>query len=423
VAGEYFGLECSNYRYDELTRDAEQTLRQKDSLNAGLMRAIKRLHEDSQLFFSLFPATEGRSGFDQRERWVERNFDQYSALQNALMRLRGELSALAEKPEEIHTLMGRIEELRGDITFLLESKDKRFVHWYERRGRGLYLQATPIDVAPILTERLFEAVETIVLTSATLAVGGNFDFVKARLGIRRAEEVILEPQFDYANQSLLYLPPEMPEPNDPAFLEAAVEQIVRIINISRGRAFALFTSNQQMRLAHDRVKQLLSRAPGEMRYPLLLQGTAPKRVLLEQFQSDEMAGAVLFATSSFWQGVDVPGEKLSAVIIDRLPFAVPSDPVVKARVESLRDGGGNPFYDYQVPDAVIALKQGFGRLIRSRSDRGVLALLDPRIRTKGYGKVFLESLPAYRTTRELGDVEQMFSEMDRRSKTGRRKAE
>jgi ATP-dependent DNA helicase DinG len=135
-------------------------------------------------------------------------------------------------------------------------------------------------------------------------------------------------------------------------------------------------------------------------------------VLLEQFQSDEMAGAVLFATSSFWQGVDVPGEKLSTVIIDRLPFAVPSDPVVKARVDSLRDGGGNPFYDYQVPDAVIALKQGFGRLIRSKSDRGVLALLDPRIKSKAYGKVFLESLPAYRTTRELDDVEQMFREID-----------
>ena len=271
IAGEYFGLECSNYRFDELVRDAEQTLRQKECINSGLQRALKRLHEDAQMFYSLFPAPEGRFGFDQRERFLEKNFDFYSALQNAIIRLRGELAALIEKPEEVHTLMGRMDELRGDLTFLMESKDRRFVHWYERRGRGLYLQATPIDVAPILTERLFDAVETIVLTSATLAVGGTFDFVKSRLGVRRAEEIILEPHFDYPRQALLYLPPQMPEPNDPAFTEAAVEEIIKLIEISRGRAFVLFTSNQQMRFAHDRVKHLLNqmpgRGPGKMRYP------------------------------------------------------------------------------------------------------------------------------------------------------------
>jgi ATP-dependent DNA helicase DinG len=275
------------------------------------------------------------------------------------------------------------------------------VFWYERRGRGVFLQATPIDVSPILSERLFDRVDTVVLTSATLAVGGSFEFARARLGVRRCRELLLEPHFDYERQALLYLPSALPDPNDPGFPEAAAAEVARILECSRGRAFVLCTSFQQMRQIYERVQ-------GKVRYPLLLQGTAPKRALLEQFQSPEMAGAVLFATASFWQGVDVPGSQLSCVIIDRLPFAVPTDPVVRARVENTREAGGNPFYEYQVPEAVIALKQGFGRLIRSRMDRGVLALLDNRILTRSYGKVFLESLPPYRVSRDRTDVERFF---------------
>ncbi|HLA38867.1 MAG TPA: ATP-dependent DNA helicase, partial [Candidatus Glassbacteria bacterium] len=231
----------------------------------------------------------------------------------------------------------------------------------------------------------------------------SFDFVKARLGIRHVRELALEPHFDYARQVLLYVPQGLPDPNSAEFADAAAEEILRLLDLSQGRAFVLFTSFQQMRQIFERVKD-------KVRYPLLLQGTAPRRTLLEQFRSPRRAGAVLFATSSFWQGVDVPGEQLSLVIVDRLPFAVPSDPVVRARVENIRDEGGNPFYEYQVPDAVIALKQGFGRLIRSRLDRGVLTLLDTRIISRKYGKVFLESLPPYRLTRELAEVGKFFSE-------------
>jgi ATP-dependent DNA helicase DinG len=303
----------------------------------------------------------------------------------------------------VHNLLRRIAELRDDLTFLMESRDRRFVFWYERRGRGVFLQATPIDVSPILSERLFDRVDTIVLTSATLAVGGSFEFARARLGIRRCRELVLEPHFDYEQQALLYLPPALPDPNDPEFAAAAAAEVIRILECSRGRAFVLCTSFQQMRQIYERVQ-------GKVRYPLLLQGTAPKRALLEQFQSPEMAGAVLFATASFWQGVDVPGSQLSCVIVDRLPFAVPTDPVVRARVENTREAGGNPFYEYQVPEAVIALKQGFGRLIRSRTDRGVLALLDNRILTRRYGKVFLESLPPYRVSRNRAEVERFFGE-------------
>jgi len=401
VASTYFGLALSTWRLEEFCRDAEQMLRLKQRMTKPLHRAIQRLAEQTHLFFSLFPAPEGRFGFEDREQFLERNFEAYSGFQNALLALETELNVLAEKPEEVHTLLRRLAELREDFTFLLESRDKRFVFWYERRNRGVFLQATPIDVSPILYERLFEPVDTIVLTSATLAVGGNFDFAKARLGVRSTRELVLEPHFDYQEQALLYLPQGLPDPNTAEFTAAAAEEVLRILELSRGRAFVLFTSFQQMR-------QIFERVQGKVRYPLLLQGTAPKRALLEQFQSPANAGAVLFATASFWQGVDVPGEQLSCVIVDRLPFAVPSDPVVKARVEGLREVGGNPFYDYQVPDAVIALKQGFGRLIRSRTDRGVLALLDGRIQTRNYGKVFLESLPPYRMTRQRADVERFF---------------
>jgi ATP-dependent DNA helicase DinG len=401
VASAYFGLALSTWRLEDLCRDAEQMLRLKQRATKELNRAILRLAEQTHLFFGLFPSAEGRFGFDDRPRFLERHFEPYSALQNALLALDSELNAMSEKPEEVHTLLRRIGELREDLTFLMESSDRRFVFWYERRNRGVFLQATPIDVSPILAERLFDAVDTVVMTSATLAVGGTFDFAKARLGIRHCRELVLEPHFDYAEQALLYLPQKLPDPTTAAFTPAAAEEVIRLLELSRGRAFVLFTSFQQMRQVYERVE-------GKVSYPLLLQGTAPKRALLEQFQSPENAGAVLFATASFWQGVDVPGEQLSCVIVDRLPFAVPTDPVVKARVENLRDAGGNPFYEYQVPDAVIALKQGFGRLIRSQTDRGVLALLDPRITTKSYGKVFLESLPPYRLTRDRFDVEKFF---------------
>jgi ATP-dependent DNA helicase DinG len=285
----------------------------------------------------------------------------------------------------------------------MEGANTSYVYWLERRGRGVYLQATPINVAGLIEEKVFARVPSVVLTSATLAVGEKFDYVRERLGMNTGRELIVPSHFDYSRQALLYVPHHLPDVRQPGFVKAAAGEIRGILGASRGRAFVLFTSYQQMRAIHEMVEP-------DLDYPVLLQGSAPQRALLEEFRATPHS--VLFATSSFWQGVDVQGDKLSCVIIDKLPFAVPSDPVVEARVNAIREAGGNPFYHYQVPQAAIALKQGFGRLIRSRNDRGVLALLDNRITRQRYGQIFFDSLPPYRFTTDLADVERFFSESE-----------
>src|SRR6201984_1300310 len=397
VASDYFGRQISNYRFEELARDGDQTLRILKLGSPALLRRTPRLRERSRTFFESFPPRDGRYPFSRAERgaFIEQHHEAYTGLTDALKSLETEFAVLTQKPEELTRIARRSFEMRQEFAFLFESNEKNFVYWYERRNKGVFLAATPIDVSQILRERLFEQFDTVVLTSATLTVGNRFDYIRQRLGLDNAKERTLPPEFQYGEQPFFYLPQRVPAVREAGFRSRAADEILRLLELSEGRAFCLFTSHAQMKDLFERVSV---RSP----YPLLLQGTAPRSMLLERFKVTP--NAVLFATASFWQGVDVPGEQLSCVIVDRLPFAAPRDPIVAARVNALNEDGRNAFSEFQVPQAVLSLKQGFGRLIRTKTDRGVLALLDTRIQRMPYGKIFLESLPRYRVTNESTDV-------------------
>jgi ATP-dependent DNA helicase DinG len=410
VASDYFGITASNLQFEELARDIQVALQQKNLTTPGILQAVARLRQRGQHFFGLLPGGPGRMAFTDRPGFLEKNAVVYQEVMENLRWINAEMEQLPEKPVEVLNFERRASDLRDRLAFIMESNQSNTVFWIERRGearkgRGGHvptlLQATPIDISQLMKQHLFENMETVVLASATLAVSSGFSYIRQRLGVDHARELVVPSHFDYQKQAILYVPPDMPDPRSEAFVAKAAEKIRRLLEITQGRAFCLFTSYSQMNQLHDLLL-------GELKFPMLLQGTAPKSALLEEFRSTP--NAVLFATSSFWQGVDVQGEQLSCVIIDRLPFAVPNDPVVAARVQSVNDSGGNAFYDYQVPSAVIALKQGFGRLIRSIHDRGLLALLDNRMVKQRYGKVFLDSLPKYKTTDDLADVEKFFKQ-------------
>jgi ATP-dependent DNA helicase DinG len=415
VASSYFGISVSNQRFEDAVRDTEAMLKKGDgytnAINTAILVSSQQLRDRSRMFFSQLPMTgDGRNGgrepFDNREEFLETRGDLYLSVKNTLIRLESELDQL-RGVDEAPGLRKRVTNLRTELEFLLESNSGNMVYWLERRihgglqkqSRTTFLQATPIDVSSLLDAQLFQNYPTVVLTSATLTVQGGFEHIRKRLGLEDARELVVPSHFRYDKQALLYLPPEMPDPRAPDFPESAARCIRRVLEITHGRAFCLFTSYSQMRDLYERLLPVLD-------YPILLHGSAPRNALLQQFR--ETPNAVLFGTASFWQGVDVQGEALSCVIIDRLPFAVPNDPVVAARMKFIEDSGGKPFFEYQVPSAVIALKQGFGRLIRSLEDRGVLVLLDPRIRQKRYGQTFLESLPPYRLTSTITDVQAFF---------------
>ena len=411
VASEYFGSQVSNYQVDDLVRDLGMLKIEDAEVDREVTKSTARLSDFADNFWMGFRDGRGEEGrfpivpgtFAKRNRDGDYEAtplgDLYMALVGAITRVETTLDAIQDKPADIENLVRRLRQLRFELEFIVTGSDKKFVYWIERRNRGIFLRASPIDVAGLLQDKLFDEVPTVVLTSATLSSGGNFAFIRDRLGLDTADDLIAESIFDYPSQAILYLPAKMPDPRAREWAEAAAAEVVRILNATEGRAFVLSTSYAGM-------QSLFENVWAEIDYPCLVQGSASKGQLLKRFR--ETRNAVLFATSSFWQGVDVRGDQLSCVIIDKLPFAVPTDPVVAARQRYIEDLGGSSFYEYSVPQAIISLKQGLGRLIRSTTDRGVLAVLDPRLRTKPYGQTFLRSLPPCRVTSRVEDLGNIF---------------
>jgi ATP-dependent DNA helicase DinG len=426
VASEYFGVQASTYQIDDLLYDVGALRLEDREVERELARISARVQRFADAFWVSFREGRGLEGrfaltpraaaqvanlrsVDREEpEWQInedsqvnslRHNDAHGALDNAFYRLETTLAILKDPPPDAESILRRIRELRFSLSFVVKADDQKFVYWLERRGRGVFLRASPIDVSGLLQDRLFEKVPTVILTSATLSSAGNFRFIRERLGLDEGEEMFAESIFDFENQAVLYLPPSMPDPRSPQWGRAAADEVIKILNATEGRAFVLSTSNAGMNELYDRVASQID-------YPCFVQGSTSKGALLKKFR--ETPHAVLFATASFWQGVDVRGEQLSCVIIDKLPFAVPTDPVVAARQRHIEEMGGSSFYEYSVPQAIISLKQGLGRLIRSTSDRGVLAVLDPRLRTKVYGQQFLKSLPPCRVTSKIEDLASVF---------------
>jgi ATP-dependent DNA helicase DinG len=430
IATQYFGFNVSNYRVEELARDAEHLAVDNPDAKTEIAKAVEHLRDHARAFFTevaFAQRTDGRPRNEERIRFTAESMgetrESAGNLTGALDVLEATL-ALLRKPsrpsgnwdaddetqkdededednrEDAVALARRAGQMRDDLRFLLRAADEAYVYFVEFRGRGTFLRAAPIDVSSIVRELLLDRMQTTVLTSATLTVDGRFDYLRARLGIRRADEIRLASEFDFREQAILYLPPKMPDPRSDQFAVAASREVIQILKRSRGRAFVLFTSYATMRSVQAMAEMALD-------YPILAQGSAPRSQLLNQFRATPHA--VLFATSSFWQGVDVAGEALSCVIIDKLPFASPGDPITAARIDAIRAEGGDPFGEYQVPLAILALQQGLGRLIRHRRDRGVLAVLDPRLKTKGYGRRFIASLPPAPIVHDLSQVEAFFS--------------
>ncbi|MGB5539175.1 MAG: ATP-dependent DNA helicase, partial [Gammaproteobacteria bacterium] len=318
----------------------------------------------------------------------------------ALAQLADWLVPAAERGKGLDNCRQRAALLRDRLAQLMGHEAGEYIHWFETLHTSFRLNLTPLNIAPPFRNCLDNLASAWVFTSATLAVGDSFAHFAAQLGLDDARTLKLDSPFDYARNALLYLPDGMPDPNAPHYSDAVVECARQVLAASGGRAFLLFTSHYALR---DAARQLEHDCP----YPLLVQGTAPRRELLERFR--QLGNAVLLGTSSFWEGVDVRGEALSCVIIDKLPFGSPGDPVLQARIEALRKQGVNPFMAYQLPNAVITLKQGIGRLIRDHTDRGVLVLCDPRLRSKSYGRVFLHSLPNMPRTHDVGAIHEFFA--------------
>ncbi|MCP3139598.1 ATP-dependent DNA helicase [Pyxidicoccus xibeiensis] len=409
AASGHFGCSVSNYRLEELARDTVAALKEEDSRHAMLRALAARLRSSTESLFAQAPRALGLTGLESS---VALKPETMAKLSTSLEGVRDALAALSaftvgEREPELAAMTRRADELEEQLGFLAKAESADHVYWAEARGKGLFLRASPIDVAKELRDRMYGALDTVVYTSATLAADSRFDFFARRMGlygedgqpVTQVRTLAVASPFDFPTQAALYTPTHLPDPSAPGFIEAAAEEILKLCEVTGGRAFVLFTSLRNMVRAYELTA-------GQLPYQALLQGERPKQQLLEAFRETP---SVLFAAHSFWEGVDVPGDALSLVIIDRLPFASPGDPLVAARINQLQQRGEEPFDAYQLPQAALALRQGFGRLIRTQADRGIVAMLDRRIVTKAYGQVFLSSLPPARRVDDVVELSRWFN--------------
>ncbi len=399
VASVFFGTTLSSHQLRDLARDVRvEQLREAADVQE-LPEAAERL---AGMVHRLRLALGQQ---DRRAAWSEVNTNKelqsiLEELAESLHSLHEWLQAIAARGKGLESCCQRAALLKDRLAQLMEQESGEYIHWFETFHTAFRLNLTPLNVAPVFRSRIDTLSSAWVFTSATLAVGDSFTHFAAQLGLEDAQTLQLDSPFDYRHNALLYLPGNMPEPNEQHYTAAVVEVAREVLAASGGRAFLLFTSHSALRTA----ARLLEH---DFDYPLLVQGSAPRSELLDQFRA--LGNAVLLGTSSFWEGVDVRGEALSCVIIDKLPFGSPGDPVLQARIEALRKQGVNPFMAYQLPTAVITLKQGIGRLIRDHTDRGVLVLCDPRLRSKSYGRIFLGSLPDIPRTHNPDDIHEFFA--------------
>ena len=418
IAQQYFTREVSSFRVRELCGDVDRFCETRPDLRNRAVLLSQNLSASSREFFERFRIQAGRFRLAAPRRTtadpdeMHRSADEPAPQAHLtcdpewadeflsdIRELQARLGVLAPGDETAEGLASRAGVIAADLEFVIRGEDAAFVYWGENRTGGTFLRATRADVSEPLRELLFERRDSVILTSATLSIGGSFRFVRERLGVEVAEEQAIASPFDYPSQAILYAPRDVPEPRRAGHMDRLESEIRRLLEITRGRAFLLFTS-------YAALDEMRSRLCRDVDFPLLAQGDEPKNLLLDRFRLTP--SAVLLGTISFWQGVDVPGEALSLVVIDKLPFEVPTDPLVEARLERIRALRKSPFRDYQLPAAVIMLKQGLGRLIRSRTDRGVLAVLDSRLSTRSYGRVFLASLPEFQVTDQADVVESFF---------------
>ncbi len=401
IASFFFGKSLSYWQFLELSRDT-RVEQARDARDFPELRDRAAALETAAAVMR-----EALGSADRRAQWREvaeqpTVLNAAANLAQVLSALQQALQAAALRGKGLESCWRRCEDFAQHWTLLAEAPERpEQVRWFETRGRGFILTATPLDIASTFHERMAAQPGAWIFTSATLAVGSSFDHFAARLGLTDYAALRLDSPFDFARNTLLYQPPDLPDPSAPRYTSALLEAILPVLRASQGRAFLLFTSYRALREAEAWLA-------GRLPYPLLTQGALPKAALLKRFR--QLGHAVLLGTASFWEGVDVRGEALSCVVIDRLPFAAPNDPVLQARIESLRQRGENPFTAYQLPQAVIALKQGAGRLIRDVNDRGVLVIGDPRLSNKAYGQTFLDSLPPMPRTRQLERVQAFFAE-------------